>query len=296
MPPVAAPHSPAGKGQLGERLVRTAVEHIERDGMTVGLEHVSLERIITESGVSRASAYRAFPNKSDFLKEVLAAVVRSTHLEAESPEQVEDLLGLIAARLPDFRSARVRRDLAVEALRRSAQADFDRVATSTSWRTYLALRATCRGLPDGDLQTQIVTLLRETEDRFTAQRAEVYGRLATALGYRLIPPLQPPDGFTMMAEAAGALMTGLVVRSMTPPAATPPRTFRGAAFGSSEEAEWSWVAHHIVGLVLAHIEPDPDVTWTEAHLADAMAAVHEMINASAEINAALAQGSRSGTS
>lgn len=253
--------------------------------MTVGLEHVSLERVIAESGVSRASAYRAFPNKSDFLKAVLTKVVRSTHLESESPEQVADLLGLLADRMPQLDSAQGRRDLVVEALRRAADADFERVATSTAWQTYLALRATCRGLPDGDLRTEVVTVLSETEDRFTAQRAAVYARLAAAVGYRLAPAMQAPEGFIMMAEAAGALMTGLVVRSMTP-TTNPARTVPGPAFGSTEDVEWSWVSHHIVGLVLAHIEPDPDIIWDAAQLARTSAFVQEMIAASAAINAA----------
>ena len=41
-------------------------------------------------------------------------------------------------------------------------------------------------------------------------------------------------------------------------------------------------AHHLVGLIIAHVEPDPDVSWDDAQLARSSATVHEMITASEE--------------
>lgn len=274
------PRSPASPSR--ERLIRAAVSHIEREGMTVGLEHLSLERIIDESGVSRATAYRHFPRKSEFLTEVLTTVVLSTRLEGETPAEVADLLSLIADRQHTLGSPQGRRDLVVEALRRASQADFDRVATSPQWRTYLALHATSQGLPDGELRREVLAALAETESRFTEHRAVVYTRLADILGYRLVPPLVAPQGFDVMADAAGALMTGLVVRALTRPEDAA-RAFRGAAHGSSEVADWSWPAHHLVGLLLGHLEPDPDVVWGAAQLERSAATLAEMLQALSEM-------------
>ncbi len=265
---------------MGERLVAAAVGRIERQGMTVGLNHLSLEEVIAEAGVSRATAYRHFPSKSHFLREVLTTVVRSTRLEAESAAQVEDLLALVADRRVALRSEQGRRDVFVEALRRAADADVARVAASARWRTYLALHATARSLPDGELRSEVLAALADTEARFTAQRAAVYTRLAGALGYRLVAPLAPPEGFAVMADAAGALMTGLVVRSA---AADATRAFRAAAFGSTEVADWTWAAHHLVGIVLGHLEPDPGVVWDDARLAGVPGTVEEMVRVAAEL-------------
>jgi len=267
------------RSPVRNRLISTAVAHIERHGMSVSLEHLSLERVIAESGISRASAYRHFASKSDFLKEVLTTVlVRSTRLEGESPAQVEDLLSLIADRKDALDSVQGRRDLVVEGLRRAAQADFDRVAISPQWRTYLALHATCRGLPDEGLREEVLAVLADAETQFTAHRAGVYSRLATLLGYRLVPPLVPPSGFEVMADAAGALMTGLVVRALTLPD-TAARIIRVAAHGSTEQADWTWPAHHIAGLILAHLEPDPDVAWDHTQRSVAAATLEQMLQA-----------------
>ena len=265
-----------------DRLVRTAVAQIERQGMTVSLEHISLERVIAESGVSRASAYRHFANKAEFLTDVLTTVVRSTRLEGESPAEVEELLGLLTQHEDGLSTEQGRRDLAVEGLRRAARSDFERIATSPQWHTYVALHATCRGLPHGELRSQVLEALADTEAQFTAQRAVVYARLATLLGYRLVPPLTAPEGFLVMADAAGALMTGLMVRTGIL-RDTGPDLMRLAAHGSTETAEWTWPAFHLAGLILAHLEPDPDITWDAAQQARSTAAMDEMLVAVAQM-------------
>jgi AcrR family transcriptional regulator len=278
---VTAGSRPAATGApvtVRDRLLNTAVAQIERQGMSVSLEHISLERVIAESGVSRASAYRHFANKAQFLTEVLTTVVRSTRLEGETPAQVEELLGLLTQHPDWLATEQGRRDLAVEGLRLTARADFERIASSPQWRTYIALHATCRGLPEGELRTHVLGALLETETDFTAHRAGVYARLASLLGYRLVEPLSAPEGFLVMADAAGALLTGLVVRAPSPQGHDP-ATVNLAAHGSTETGEWTWPAYHLAGLVLAHLEPDPGIIWDEAQRARAVTLLDEMLEA-----------------
>ena len=49
-----------------------------------------------------------------------------------------------------------------------------------------------------------------------------------------------------------------------------------------DRADWSWPAHHLVGNVLAHIEPDPAVVWDDERRALTAAAVEEMARAARE--------------
>jgi AcrR family transcriptional regulator len=259
-----------------ERLVATAVALLEQDGLTVGLDNLSLERVIARSGVSRASAYRHWPSKQDFLRDVLVTVVRSTRLDGESPAEVADLLALLDERSGDLTSEQGRRNLVVEALRRSTHADMARLVASPRWRTYLALHATCQGLPEGDLRDDVRASLAAAEARFTAQRARVYSRLPALIGYRLAPPLTAPDGFDVMAAAAGALMTGLVVRSFTHPG-WQDHAMRLAAFGSTWERSWSGPAYQLTGLLLSYLVPDPDVTWDGAQLARSRTTLEEIV-------------------
>ena len=135
-----------------ERVLNTALSQITEHGMTVSLEHLSLEEIIRASGVSRASAYRIWPNKQRFLADVLVSAVRATRLEVDSQAEVAQLTALLDANPSFATDAQVRRDVIVEGLRISIQADFERIASSPQWATYLSLNATCRGLADSSLR------------------------------------------------------------------------------------------------------------------------------------------------
>ncbi len=294
-----APDRAAGATSARQRLVDVAVARILREGMTVGLEHLSLEQVIAQAGVSRATAYRHWPHKADFLREVLVTTVRTTRLVGESPRELHALAQLLRSSGDLLRTAQGRRDVVVEGLRVSAQADYDRIAGSPQWQTYLAISATCRGLPPGSLRAAVRAELAATEAGFVAHRAAVYARLPGLLGYRLTPPLSAPQGYRVMAGAAGAMMTGLVVAAtatggtessggsessggtdatggidalggtdalggMDPFGGSAGSTVRLAPFGSSQEADWSLPALHLVTVLLAHLEPDPDVVWDAA--------------------------------
>lgn len=256
----------------------TAVEQIRRQGMSVSLEHLSLEAIIRESGVSRATAYRHWPTKADFLSEVLVTVVRSTRLEGESAHEVAELGTLIWDRRADLGSAEGRRNLIVEALRYSTDANFRRVLDSPQWHTYLALNATLRGLPDGPLRVKVQSALAEADVRFVAHRAEVYARLPAPLGYRLVPPLTAPEGFTVMSSAAGSMMTGLIVKALARPEIVTDAVPM-SQFGSTRTADWTLPTHHLTGVLLGHLEPDPAITWDARQRRTAAAAIRNILDA-----------------
>jgi len=256
----------------------TAVEQIRRQGMSVSLEHLSLEAIIRESGVSRATAYRHWPTKADFLSEVLVTVVRSTRLEGESAHEVAELGTLIWDRRADLGSAEGRRNLIVEALRYSTDANFRRVLDSPQWHTYLALNATLRGLPDGPLRVKVQSALAEADVRFVAHRAEVYARLPEPLGYRLVPPLTAPEGFTVMSSAAGSMMTGLIVKALARPEIVTDAVPM-SPFGSTRTANWTLPTHHLTGVLLGHLEPDPAITWDARQRRTAAAAIRNILDA-----------------
>ncbi len=266
----------------GQRLIDTAVDRIRREGMSVGLDHLSLERVIAESGVSRATAYRRWPRKADFLRDVLVTVVRSTRLEWESAGDLDGIAALVGGRARDLQTAQGRRNLVVESLRLSVTADIERLARSPSWRTYVAITATCQGLPAGDLRGDVERALVEMQETFVAHRAAVYRRLPPLLGYRLVPPLADADGYLVMSAAAGAMMTGIVVTAAARPK-TMTETTRLAAYGSTEVADWSLPAHHLVGVVLGHLEPDPRVRWGAAQVARSLRTLEELAGALGEL-------------
>lgn len=243
----------------GDRVVQAAIRRIHERGISVGLDGISLEDAIASSGVSRATAYRHWPSRADFLRAVLVQIVRETRLEPEGSEEIGAIREFVKDRREDAATEPGRRTIVVESLRIAVDADLRRLASSREWTDYLALRATCTSLPEGELRETVTSEIAAAERGFVMHRASVYSRLPELMGYRLIPPLIGQRGFEVMAEAMGALMTGLVVRASVAPNGVP---FRARAFGSSVSAEWTSTSYALVAAFLSFLEPDPEVEWT----------------------------------
>ena len=242
------------------RMLDAALSLMGERGMSVSLEHLSLEEVIRAAGVSRTSAYRRWPYKDLFLSDLLLELARGNDLGEVSLPMADAVSALLAGRSAELHTQAGRRDFGVELLRTASQSDLERISASAHFRTYIALRATFLGLPDGELRGEIGAALTETEHRFTMSRAQIFAETAGLLGYRLAPPLTGPGGFELVARAVGATMTGMVVASLADPdLVTATRTLR--AFGATRSAEWSTPAFVLTGIVVAHLEPDPEVHW-----------------------------------
>lgn len=257
----------------GDRVVQAAIRRIHEQGVSVGLDGISLEDAIASSGVSRATAYRHWPSRADFLQAVLVQIVRETHLEPEGSEEIDAILALFKDRREEAATDAGRRTIVVESLRVAMDADYRRLASSREWTDYLALRATCTSLPQGELRETITREIAAAERGFVMHRALVYSRLPELMGYRLVPPLMGQSGFEVMADAMGALMTGLVVRASVTPDTT---AFRASAFGSSVAADWTRTSYALVAAFLSFLEPDPEIEWTPDRFQASVAAFQEL--------------------
>jgi AcrR family transcriptional regulator len=247
-----------------ERMIQAALDLVADAGLTVSLDHLSLETVIARADVSRSSAYRRWPFKDLFLADLLVAVARHTDLSAEPPGLVDDLKALIVA--ADLTSTESRRDVLIEALRLSSGTEFERLWASPRWRTYIALSATVTGLPAGPIRDAASAAILDAERRFAERRGGVFRNLARMIGYRP-RGLEPDTGFELMASASGAVMTGYIVRALVnEDLVTAARPL--AAFGSRQVADWTVPAYGLTAVFDAFLEPDPDASWSPEALAD----------------------------
>ncbi|OZM84401.1 hypothetical protein CFP66_05955 [Pseudonocardia sp. MH-G8] len=237
---------------------------VNRTGLTVSLEHISLEEVIRDAGVARSAVYRRWPYKDLFFSDLLRELARAAAPASVGGRATTDTLlaGIAAERLEALGTPEGRRTLLLELFRR--EQDFEIVHRSTEWRTYLALHATFLGLPDGALQDEVRSALTESERGFTTRIAAAWQEWSELFGYRLRPALG--TRFTVLAGLVSAHFRGMLLMSPTSPDIAS-ADLDADPFGTGETARWPVRAVALAGIALTFLEPDPAVVWDEARLA-----------------------------
>jgi len=245
-----------------QRMLQTAVAMVHRDGLTVSLDHISLEEVIRDADVSRSAVYRRWPYKDLFFSDLVKELACGA-----TPEIVDDELSLIrrivAERLGWLDTPKLRHGLVIELIRQLALFDFEALYGSARWRTYLALHATFLSLADGQLRDQVGEALARSERDHRARVAHAWELLAGLFGYRLRPELGAT--FETVAALLDAAMRGLVLQALSEPELAAHRV-KGTAFGAAAEDEWSLAALGAASIALTFLEPDPAIEWDEERL------------------------------
>ena len=246
------------------RLLAAAVEQVNAAGLTVSLEHLSFEAAIESAGVSRSTAYRRWPNKELFLRDLLlelarAATPREVVLGDSSWATIGELVLAEPERLPD---PDFRRTLVSELFRTVSDLDFQLMNASAEWRTYLALHATYASLGEARLRQQVQEALAAAQQRFVASMAANWEQIAALLGFRL---QSAEVGFQAGAELISASVRGMLVMSMADPAMAQ-RRVDADPFGTGTE-QWSLVAFGCAALAASFLEPVPGLVWDAARTA-----------------------------
>lgn len=259
-----------GAAETQRRMIDAAVARLHEQGLTVGLDGIGMETVIAETGASRATAYRCWPDREAFLADVLTATVRRTTLLPETEADITRLTDLLLAHQDRLTGKQGRRDFVVEALRIAVDADIRRIMASPPWRTFLSLSVTHHTLGQPALRDAVGAALAQTRDSFTRRRASVYAGLAELIGYRLAAPWSGERGYLAMSAATGSMMTGIVTQAMTKDGWLDQRE-QLQLFGTSTPAPWSEPETMLMGVLLGYLEPDPGVRWTAARIQEARA-------------------------
>jgi AcrR family transcriptional regulator len=253
-------------------MLRAAVAMVSRAGLTVSLDHISLEEIIRDADVSRSAVYRRWPYKDLFFSDLVTELAKNA-----TPAIVEDeldLIGRVVAERRDWlETPELRHGLIVELIRQLALFDFETLCGSEQWRTYLALQAMFLSLTDGQLRDQVQAALAQSERDHLTRVASAWERVAGLFGYRL----RPESGVTFhtLATLLDATMRGLVIMAFSVPDLAEDR-LRATPFGAAADGEWSLPALGLGSTAAAFLEPDPAIKWDEARLADVRRALADL--------------------
>jgi AcrR family transcriptional regulator len=242
-----------------QRMLQTAVSMVNRSGLTVSLDHISLEEVIRDADVSRSAVYRRWPYKDLFFSDLVKELARSA-----TPTIVDEELALIrsivAERLDWLDTPERRHGLVIELIRQLALLDFQRLHGSAQWRTYLALNATFLSLADGQLRDQVAEALAQSEHAHRARVAKAWELMAGLFGYRLRPELGAT--FETLAALLDAHMRGLVIQALSEPDLAA-HVAKASPFGAVSEDEWSLAALGAASIATAFLRPDPAIEWND---------------------------------
>jgi AcrR family transcriptional regulator len=252
-------------------MLQCAAAMVNRDGLTVSLDHISFEDVIRDAGVARSAAYRRWPYKDLFFSDLLKNLARAATPAAVAAESATaEVLRRVALRHVHWlETAELRRQLCVELIRQGALDDFEMIYGSKEWRTYLALHATYLSLADGDLRDEVQRALAQSDQEFITRIATAWASISRLLGYRLRPELDTT--FETLGRLLSATMRGLVIMALSTPDVATSRT-HAAPFGATT-AEWSLAAMGIASVAGALLEPDPTIEWNNERIAK----VHEAL-------------------
>jgi AcrR family transcriptional regulator len=255
-----------------QRMLQAAVAMVNRAGLTVSLDHISLEEVIRDADVSRSAVYRRWPYKDLFFSDLVKELARSA-----TPTIVDEEYALIrrivTERLDWLDTPELRHGLVVELIRQLAVFDFETLHGSAQWRTYLALHATFLSLADGQLRDQVGEALAQSERDHRTRVAQAWQFLAGLFGYRLRPELGAT--FETVAALLDASMRGLVIQALAEPELACRRA-KASPFGAAAEDVWSLAALGGASIATAFLEPDPEIEWDDERLARVRQALSDL--------------------
>ncbi|MDI9889761.1 hypothetical protein [Microbacterium sp. IEGM 1404] len=188
---------------------------LTQSGLTVSLEHLSIEDLIRTAGLPRSTFYRLWPAKERFFADLLVELATSSesHDAMFYPGTQVAANDVITANQHLLVSHEGRVAVLREAVRVAGRMNFEHFSESVGWRTHVTLVTSASSLADEDTRSRLVQALQQTENMFIARTAEFYGAALSGLGFSFLPGASAE----LLAGLGAAVVEGLAQRRLVNP-------------------------------------------------------------------------------
>lgn len=246
-------------GEVRERVLRTATDHVETVGLSLGISSDLIEKLSQDAGVSAKQFARVWSSPEDFLTDLFCELANQAQIDRADTQTLLTTWQYLGMRVDDLRSPDGRRRVMIDIIRTAAEYNFDVVTASSKWRTYAALSTTIMCWPEGEARSRVIDALRASELAFVETMESFYRNVLPTIGYRLKSVFH--NDYQPFVVAAASVIEGLGIVRATVPALVEAHFDLPADGG--EEA-WSVAALAFIGVVDAFFEPDPAFVPEEA--------------------------------
>ncbi len=256
--------------EVRKRMLDAGRELALESGAALTIEHMRLEEVIQRARVPRSSVYRMWPYKDDYIDDLLCYLAGPgswfSDRPAHDPETADLVKRVLAGNEHLLATPEGRRALLREVVRVSVALNYELLSESVHWRLHTALIATLGSTRSGEARRKIAAALEEAQSVSRDAMVELFGFLASALGFRLRDPGRTAEH---MQLAGGLLVQGMALRNVqvrTAMGDTEEVVHVDALLNAplpgpglnGEPAEWTLAAFAYLGVLEAFVELDPD--------------------------------------
>lgn len=258
-----------------QKMLDAGLAWVRETGVGVCLEEVSMEEVIAQADVPRASVYRMWSSKSEFGADLLVYLAGPGGYL--SGRQVFDPATFDVARktMADhddlLDSDEGRRAVLCEVVRRAVDTNFKHMLKDQNWRVHLAMLATINSIDNSETRASLATALEEGEAQARQNIVGLVKEIMETIGLRLRDPRATVEHLVI---AGVSLLQNLAIRHALSADAISPawmsqnsasalsgdlisQPLPGPAGIDGKPANWTLPALAYLSLVDAFAEPDP---------------------------------------
>lgn len=238
----------------GQRLVSQA------GGLRISLEHLSMDGVIKEAGVPRASAYREWSSREAFQLDLLCDLAGPSWqgTAAFDEETIRLVRQIVADNLELLSTVDGRRRLLHEVVRQGAHQNFETLTSSPQWLAYVTLTGAVMSIDDDGQKERVLGALRNSEGTFIGRMGDFYEDLSIVFGFRL---RRGVPNFRVVAALGAAVVEGLALRRVIAPDVVDTPVM---VDGPSHQEAWHLASVGFLAVLEQMIEPVDDYDFATA--------------------------------
>lgn len=167
------------------RMIDAAVQQVTASGLTIAMTRLSMSETIRAAGVPRASAYRVWATKDDFVLDVLERLARESAQSVAPAVTLELCMTVVAENQELLETSGGRRTVLVSLVKEAVHESLRASVASERWKQYVALSmSVTNDIPEGN-RKGLSAALGSAPRRLSRDLATFHRAFTELLGYRM---------------------------------------------------------------------------------------------------------------